>query len=124
NGTTCTILIEDFEDKNSSWWSSTNATVILDMDFKYAAVRATFGIIACESAKFFQTIERFVKAANILPSYPRGTRNNTCAAARENYLFSTSFKESQFDVAVAVAKRGGFKRILLGKESWCQSPGH
>jgi len=122
--TTRTLLIEDFEDKNSSWWSTTNASINLNLDFRYAGEGSTFGIIACDSEDFFPAIERFEKAASILVPYPGGTWNKNSAAAHENYLFLTSFKESQFDEAVAFAKRGGFKRILFGQESWCQSTGH
>jgi len=124
NETTRTISVEEFEDINSSWWSTTNAALNLNLDFRYAGEGTTFGIIACDSTEFFPAIERFEKAANILTPYPGGTWNKKSEAARENYLFLTSFKESQFDEAVALARRGGFKRILFGQESWCQSTGH
>src|SRR5690606_29316715 len=41
-----------------------------------------------------------------------------------SYLFLTSFKASQFDDAVKIARAGGFQTVLLGEESWCRSNGH
>lgn len=85
---------------------------------------ATVAVIACPAAEMMETIQRAQEAAG-LPS-PRldGQWNKTSDAVRRSYLFLTSFKESQFDQALAIARRGGFSTILLGQESWCHSTGH
>ena len=65
------------------------------------------------------------RAAAGIPS-PRlgGAWNKTSPAIKRSYFFLTDFRESQFDEALAIARRGGFAMILLGQESWCAGTGH
>ncbi len=91
---------------------------------KHGIEPAAFGIIACPEAQRFEAIARFEVAAG-LPS-PRldGVWNKQSPRIKQSYFFLTDFRESQFDEALAIAKRGGFSTILLGQESWTVGTGH
>jgi hypothetical protein len=69
-------------------------------------------------------ISRFETAAKIPSPRLAETWNKLSPLTKESYLFLTSFSEAQFDDGLALAKRGGFKHVLLGQESWCKSAGH
>src|SRR5208283_1966469 len=50
--------------------------------------------------------------------------NKRSPLVKRSYFFLTDFRESQFEEALALARRGGFDTILLGQESWCKTTGH
>ncbi len=124
DGTTSTVLIEDFEQAESPWWTDTAWTLNLEMEEQYGYKDAVFGIIACPEERFFDVVQKFEAAAGIPVPHPGGVWNKRSPLVQKSYLFLQSFSEAQFDDALALAKRGGFEQILLGQGSWCQSTGH
>lgn len=91
---------------------------------KHGIEPAAFGVIACPASEMMNAIRRFEEAAKLPSPRPHGQWNKTSDAIRRSYLFLTRFKESQFDDALKIARRGGFAAILIGQESWCRSTGH
>jgi len=85
---------------------------------------AVFGVIACPRAELMETVERFELAAGMPSPRPGGAWNKRSPWIKRSYFFLTNFGESQFDDALAIARRGNFHMILLGQESWCRSTGH
>ena len=85
---------------------------------------AAFGVIACPEAARFEVIARFEVAAGLPSPRPGGVWNKQSPWTKQSYFFLTDFRESQFDEALAIAKRGGFSTILLGQESWTVGTGH
>ena len=79
---------------------------------------AAFGLIACPEADALQTIGRFEVAAGVPHPRPGGVWSKKSPWIKQSYFFLTDFRESQFDEALAIARRGGFSTILLGQESW------
>jgi hypothetical protein len=69
-------------------------------------------------------MERFETAAGLPCPRPGGVWNKTSPWIKRSYFFLTDFRESQFDEALAIARRGGFHTILLGQESWSRGTGH
>ncbi len=85
---------------------------------------AAFGVIACREADFLDTVARFEATAGLPSPKPGGVWNKQSPWVKRSYLFLTDFRESQFDQALALARRGGFHMILLGQESWARGTGH
>ena len=85
---------------------------------------AVFGVIACPEAEYLDAIERFEVAAGMPSPRPGGVWNKKSPWIKRSYFFLTDFRQSQFDKALAIARRGGFHMILLGQESWAQGTGH
>jgi len=85
---------------------------------------ARFGVLACPRAELMETIERFEQAAGLPSPRPGGVWNKSSPWIKRSYFFLTGFRESQFDEALAIARRGGFHIILIGQDSWCQTTGH
>ncbi len=81
-------------------------------------------IVACPTSRWLDTVERLEAAVGLPGPRPGGEWNKCSPWIQRSYLFLTSFDESQFEQALAVAQRGGFHMILLGQESWCETTGH
>jgi len=69
-------------------------------------------------------VERFEIMAGIPSPRLDGVWNKVSPAIKRSYFFLTNFHESQFDEALAIARRGGFDRILLLGGSWATGTGH
>lgn len=85
---------------------------------------AAFGIVVAPRKEFMAVVERFEGFAGIPSPRLEGAWNKTSPAVKRSYLFLTNFRESQFEQALAIARRGGFDRILFGQESWSLGTGH
>lgn len=85
---------------------------------------AAFGVLVAPREEFLTLVERFEQAAGVPSPKLDGVWNKRSPAIRRSYFFLTSFSESQFDEALAIARRGGFDAILIGQESWCRATGH
>lgn len=124
DGTNRVLILEDFESAASPLWSSSVMNLCAETLEKHGIEPAAFGVIACREQDFAETMQRFQKAAGLPSPHPGGVWNKQSPRVKESYLFLTSFRESQFDEALTMARRGGFKTILFGQESWCESTGH
>jgi hypothetical protein len=85
---------------------------------------AAFGVIACPEADRFDAIARFEVAAGIPSPRPGGVWSKKSPWGKQSYFFVTDFRESQFDEALAMARRGGFSTIMFDQESWALGSGH
>ncbi|AMV37531.1 hypothetical protein [Planctomyces sp. SH-PL62] len=85
---------------------------------------AAFGIVAAPTSELPAAVERFEHLAGLPSPKLEGVWNKVSPAIRRSYFFLTNFRESQFDEALALAKRGGFDVILIGQESWASGTGH
>ncbi len=85
---------------------------------------AAFGVIACPETESLDAIERFEVAAGVPSPRPGGVWSKKSPWLKQSYFFLTSFRESQFDEALAIARRGGFSTILLDQHSWSLGTGH
>jgi len=124
DGATQVAVLEDFEDAASPLWSSPVMNLCVETEQTHGLEPAAFGVLACREADFLDTIERFEVAAGVPGPRPGGEWNKKSPWVKRSYLFLTNFRESQFEAALALARRGGFHLILLGQESWCRSTGH
>ncbi|WP_165231054.1 hypothetical protein [Aquisphaera insulae] len=91
---------------------------------RFGITPAAFGVVAVPTAEFLDAVRRFEEAAGLPSPHVDGVWNKVSPGIRRSYLFLTDFRESQFDRGLALAKRGGFDRILLGQESWSLGTGH
>ncbi|MDB6026659.1 MAG: hypothetical protein JWM68_2882, partial [Verrucomicrobiales bacterium] len=124
DGTSRVVVLDDFENPTSPLWSSPIMNLCVETEKAHGIEPAAFGVLACREEDFLETVQRFEVAAGIPHPAPGGVWNKKSPWIKESYLFLTNFRESQFDEALALARRGGFKTILLGQESWCESTGH
>jgi hypothetical protein len=117
-------LLEDFEAAESPLWSSPIVLLGVETASSHGLEPASFGVIACPEAEYLDAVERFELAAGLPSPRPGGVWNKKSPWIKRSYFFLTDFRESQFDEALAIARRGGFDMILLGQESWSQGTGH
>jgi hypothetical protein len=117
-----TIVLEDFESIDSVWWNGLGLSV--ETCQGHGIEPAAFGVIACPRKEFLDVLERFQPAAGIPSPKPGGALNKRSPWTKRSYLFITSFRQSQFDDVLAMARRGGFDMILMGQESWTTGTGH
>lgn len=85
---------------------------------------AVFGVVVAARPEFLAAVERFEKAAGIPSPRLEGAWNKVSPAIKRSYFFLTNFRESQLDEALAIARRGGFDRVLLLQDSWTTGTGH
>ncbi len=124
NGTTHTVVLEDFEDEASPIWSAPTFNLCVQTLQAHGIEPAVFGLIACRESDIADTIQRFELAAGLPHPEPGGVWNKKSPLVKRSYLFITSFREAQFDETLALARRGGFDTILFGQESWTEGTGH
>ncbi len=117
-------VLEDFEAADSPLWSNPVVSLFAETSTKHGIQPAAFGVIACPEAERFDTIARFEVAAGLPSPRPGGVWNKRSPWVKQSYFFLTNFRQSQFDQALAIARRGGFSTILLGQESWSLGTGH
>ncbi len=124
NGAEEIVLLEDFQDPHSLWWSRSVNVLRAEAAARYGLDGSAFGILLGDADRFLDIMPDFEVAAG-LPS-PRfdGVWNKLSPDVRRSYFFLTNFSVSEFDDALAIAKRGGFDRILILQNSWTRSPGH
>ena len=91
---------------------------------KHGIEPAAFGVIACPESERFEAIERFEVAAGLPCPRPGGVWSKKSPWVKQSYFFLTDFRESQFDEALAMARRGGFSTILFDDSSWALGRGH
>jgi hypothetical protein len=118
------VLLEDFETRDSPLWSPPATLLNVETVAKHGLEPACFGLIACPRAEFMDTVMRFEAASGLPSPRPGGKWNKVSPWIKRSYFFLTDFRESQFDEALAIARRGNFHMIILGQESWCHSTGH
>lgn len=118
--------VQAFMEKAAGYGESAAPLTTLNLQTheKYDLQPAAFGLIACPREEFFETVERFQRAAGLPSPRPGGAWNKKSPWIKRSYFFLTGFNESQFDQALAIARRGGFDMILLGQESWSDGTGH
>jgi len=107
----------------ASWYGG-DSTFRAETAAKHGIEPAAFGVIACPESQRFEAIARFEVAAGVPSPRLGGVWNKQSPWIKQSYFFLTDFRESQFDEALAIAKRGGFSTILLGQESWTLGTGH
>ena len=123
-GSTRVLELEDFENAASPLWSPQVMNLCVQTEKAHGIEPAAFGVIACREADFPDTVARFEAAAGLPSPQPGGVWNKQSPWVKRSYLFLTDFRESQFDEALALARRGGFHTILFGQESWSRGTGH
>ena len=119
------ILLEDFQSPRSAWWTRTTNVICAGAAVRHGLDGSAFGILLGSDAKRFLEIMPEFEVAAGLPS-PRfdGVWNKLSPDVRRSYFFLTNFNVSEFDDALAIAKRGGFDRILILQNSWTRATGH
>ena len=123
-GATRVLVLEDFENAASPLWSPPVMNLRVETEQAHGLEPAAFGVIACREADFLETVERFEVAAGLPSPRPGGVWNKQSPWVKRSYFFLTDFRESQFDDALALARRGGFHTIVLDQDSWCRGTGH
>ncbi len=119
-----TLLLEDFESPGCAFFAGPGETIEVSTHKKHGLQPAAFGVLAASRSDFWTTVERFEAVAGIPSPRLDGQWSKKSSAIKRSYFFLTDFRESQFDQALAIARRGGFSTILLGQESWSVGTGH
>ena len=120
------MLLEDFESPDSPLWAFAADDAERPARTRgTASSRRAFGVLVCRRGGVAGD-DAAIRGGG-RPAEPRsgrrsGTRRRPGSTARTSS--SRSFSESQFDEALAIARRGGFHTILIDQGSWCRSTGH
>ena len=119
------VLLEDFESADSPLWGNTTASLTAQAHARHGLQPAAVALIACPRSVVPWTQFAAWKPTAGLPSpQPGGVWNKQSPWIKRSYFFLTQFGESQFDEALAIARRGGFHTILIDQGSWCMGTGH
>lgn len=118
------VLLEDFEDANSPLFGSPGRVLETRTAQRHGIAPAKFGLIAVPREDFFDASIRCDEAAGLRVPRLDGVAAKRSDRVKRSYFFLTGFQESQFDEALAIARRGGFDTILILQDSWCESTGH
>jgi hypothetical protein len=118
------VVLENFEPSSPYWIRPPDVTLNIETIAAHGVLPARFALLVCPRADFMNAMERFEEAAALPMPKPGGAWNKQSPWIKRSYLFITSFKASQFDPVLALAKRGGFDMIVMGQESWTKAAGH
>lgn len=118
------VLLEDFESPESPFWDNARSSLRALTATAHGITPAAFAVLACPTERMLEYMPLLEQAAQIPSPRLGGTWNKVSPSVKQSYLFLTRFNETQFDQAVALARQGGFKMILLGQESWARTTGH
>lgn len=119
-----TVLLEDFESPTLAYWDTPSRILSVSTYKRHALYPAQFALIAADEADWPETVERMQRRAGLPSPKPDGGWRDASDWVHQSYFFLTYFNVDEYDAALAFAKRGGFKQILLLQNSWCQTPGH
>lgn len=123
NGGERVVRLEDFASNDSPLWDE-KMTVLEAKSFaRHKIFPASCAVIAVQNDDWAKTVESMQTNAGIPSPKPSGGWRGASPYIHQSYFFLTNFKESEYDAALAIAKRGGFKQILLLQNSWCKSTG-
>ena len=117
-----TVVLEDFEADNLSYWDNDRMQAVTYA--KHQLFPTQFALIATDPEHWSDTVERMQHAANLPSPKPGGAWRDASRYVHQSYFFLTYFNVNEYDAALAFAKRGGFKQILLLQNSWCKTTGH
>ena len=124
NGKEIILALEDFEAIELPRWISASPSLNLKTHAQHGLTPLRFALLAGPREEFMETVQRFEEVADVPSPQFDGDWMRQSSLAKHSYLFLTSFKPSQFDDAVAIAKQGGFDTILIHQNSWCHGTGH
>jgi len=124
DGQEAAVVLEDFEAVDNPLWSRPGGSLIVQAYSKHGLMPADCAVIAVPREELLSTIQRVEEAAGLPSPKLDGVWNKVSPAVKRSYFFLTRFQESQFDAALAIARRGNFAAILLGQESWAHGTGH
>ena len=124
DGAESAVTLEDFESPVSPFWSSPQTTLGARTYARHGIQPARFGVLISRSVELRDAVHDFELAAGLPSPEPGGQWNKVSPWIHHSYFFLTRFRESQFDEALAIARRGGFHTILIDQHSWCRSTGH
>ncbi len=124
SGNEKTILLEDFNDANLPYWKRDSRTLTAKTVARHEIFPATCALIATSAKNWKQTVQEMQESANIPSPRLDGEWRGNSPRLRESYFFLTNFSANQYEDAVKIARRGGFKQILILEDSWTASTGH
>ncbi|MBR5758213.1 MAG: hypothetical protein IKX88_06420 [Thermoguttaceae bacterium] len=119
-----TILLEDFNDANLPYWEDDSRTLTAKTVARHKIFPASCALIACSSNNWKHAVQNMQVSANIPSPRPGGEWRGDSPFLSQSYFFLTNFSANQYEDAVKIAKRGGFKQILILENSWTASTGH
>jgi len=117
-----TVVLEDFEADHLTYWDNNRMQAITYA--RHKLFPAQFAVVAADPEHWADTVERMQHKAGLPSPKPGGAWRDASEYVHQSYFFLTYFNVNEYDAALAFAKRGGFKQILLLQNSWCKTTGH
>ena len=117
------IRLEDFSSDVSPFWNDSTSILTAKSFARHKLFPASCAVVAAPGKKWADSVERLQQRAGVPSPKPGGGWRGDSPWIHQSYFFLTNFNVDEYDEALAIAKRGGFKQILLLQNSWCQSTG-
>lgn len=117
------VRLEDFSEESFVLWDEVQSNVSAKSFERHKIYPASCAVIATNDDRWATVVEAMQKKAGVPSPRPGNGWRGASPNVHESYFFLTSFNASEYDAALAIAKRGGFKQVLIVQDSWCQSTG-
>ncbi|MDO4574199.1 MAG: hypothetical protein Q4D98_03180 [Planctomycetia bacterium] len=124
DGTEREVPLVSFESERDGLWEDSTKFLSVSSYARHEIAPASFGVIASPEAAWKEVVQAFQAAAGLPSPRPAGGWRNDSPWIKQSYFFLTGYNENQYLDALKIARRGGFKQILLLQHSWCKTPGH
>ena len=118
------VLLEDFNSPDLPYFDDVEKVLTVQTFARHKIFPASCGLVATSGENWSKTVHDLQKLAGVPSPQPGGGWRGASPYRSQSYFFLTSFSADEYEKALRLIKRGGFKQMLLGQESWCESTGH
>ena len=123
DGVERSIRLEDFVSETLPYWESERTALAARSFSRHGVFPASCAVVATSSENWANVVERLQMKAGVPSPKPGNGWRGASPYIHQSYFFLTNFQADEYEKALSIAKRGGFKQILLLQNSWCQSTG-
>jgi len=117
------IRLEDFSSETLPYWESERIVLSARSFARHGVFPASCAVVSTSNENWADVVERLQMKAGVPSPKPGNGWRGASPYIHQSYFFLTNFQADEFEEALAIAKRGGFKQILLLQNSWCRSTG-
>lgn len=117
------VLLEDFKSPTLAYWDAVSQVLTASTVARHGLAPSGCAVVAASGKNWPKAVQEMELAAGLPSPKPGGAWRDESQRIRESYFFLTSFSAKDYEKALAFAKRGGFKQILVEQHSWARSAG-
>ncbi len=118
------VLLEDFNASDLPYFDEAEKILTVQTFARHKIFPASCGLITTSKENWSKTVRDLQNIAGVPSPLPGNGWRGASPYRSQSYFFLTNFKADEYEKALRLIKRGDFKQMLLGQESWCESTGH